>query len=29
MLKQVASKQDLGLLALSFMDVYTHAWPAN
>lgn len=28
-LKEAASKQDLALLAASFMDVYTHAWAGN
>ena len=28
-LKKVAPKEDLALLAASFMNVFTHAWPAN
>lgn len=29
MLKQLAPREDLALLAASFMDVYTHAWATN
>lgn len=29
MLAKLASRNDLALLALAFLDVYTHAWPTN